>query len=74
MGPIFESELQPKLESEAEALIDPRLRRAPKHGIELSGPGPYSEPSSAFELNYELSRPGPTRAQSRVLSTGSNPS
>ena len=33
IGPIFESELQPELESETEALIDLRLRREPELGI-----------------------------------------
>ncbi|ELR08407.1 hypothetical protein VC83_03554 [Pseudogymnoascus destructans] len=46
----FESELQPELESETEALIDPQLRREPELGIELSGSGFNSEPSSGSEL------------------------
>ncbi|KFY81022.1 hypothetical protein V499_00181 [Pseudogymnoascus sp. VKM F-103] len=70
MGSIFESELQPELEleSETEALIDPRLWREPELGvqfraqlrretelgIELSGSGFNSEPSSGSEPELGL--------------------
>ncbi|KFY68967.1 hypothetical protein V496_00631 [Pseudogymnoascus sp. VKM F-4515 (FW-2607)] len=42
MGPIFESQLEPELESETEALIDLRLRQR--------GPELNYEPSSGSEL------------------------
>ncbi|KFY81192.1 hypothetical protein V499_00018 [Pseudogymnoascus sp. VKM F-103] len=58
MGPIFESELQSELEPEA--LLDPRLRRAPEPRTELYSSELNSEPSSGSEpepeLNSELRR------------------
>ncbi|KFY32501.1 hypothetical protein V493_00138 [Pseudogymnoascus sp. VKM F-4281 (FW-2241)] len=60
MGPIFESELQPELESETEALIDPRLRqREPELNYE---PSSGSEPELRIELNSDL------RTRARVRS------
>ncbi|KFZ22876.1 hypothetical protein V502_02645 [Pseudogymnoascus sp. VKM F-4520 (FW-2644)] len=55
-APIFKSDLQPELESETEALIDPELRLEPELGIELSGSGPNFEPSSGSSSSSGLER------------------